>query len=360
VTAREITWYRLANQQISRVRYGEPADVVASLGAMQAQDYLAALWAIGLRLPEHTEPEVERAIVERKIVRTWPMRGTLHFVKAEDVRWMTELLAPRIIAGSVRRFQQLELDSSVFARSRQLFVDALAGNRQLARKAMIELLESAGISTAGQRGNHILWRLAQEGVLCFAGRAAKQPTFALLEDWAPQARSRDRSSALAELAMRYFAGHGPATLQDFVWWSGLKVSDASAGLDTVRSRLTQEKLGSAVYWRLRNFSTPSDTERAAYLLPGFDEFVLGYKDRSALVDHQRDARLASSNGIFWPTVVIDGRVVGTWKRLLKKKELVVTARPFASFNKADKNAFAIAAERYGLFLGRRVELKWAD
>jgi hypothetical protein len=356
MTAREIAYYRLANQQISLVRYRDPAEVVASLGAMQAQDYLGALWAIGLRLPDATEPDVERAIVERKIVRTWPMRGTLHFVAAEDVRWMIGLLAPRIIAGSASRCQQLELDDSVFARSRKLFVRALRGNRQLTRKAMMELLESAGVSTANQRGYHILWRLAQEGRLCFAGRSGKQPTFALLEEWVPQAQSRDHDAALAELALRYFSAHGPATLQDYVWWSGLKVSDAKAGLDSVRSQLLQEKVGAAVYWMHHDLSIPSDARRTAHLLPGFDEYVLGYKDRGALLD-QRHVRLSSSNGIFWPTIIIDGRVVGTWKRHLKKNELVITAQPFTSFKKAEKNSFTIAAERYGRFVRLPSEIR---
>jgi hypothetical protein len=202
---------------------------VGGLGAVQAQDYLGALWAIGLRL-RAAETAIEQAIATRSIVRTWSMRGTLHFVAAEDVRWMLGLLAPRSLASSLGRLRALELDQAVFNRSRDLFIAALSGGKQLRREAMLELLASANISPGGQRGIHILGRLAQEGLICFGAREGKQHTFALLEEWVPQAMLRlgpkSRDEALAELARRYFTGHGPATLPDFVWWSGLTTSEA--------------------------------------------------------------------------------------------------------------------------------------
>jgi len=355
--ARAIAQWRLVNQQIALARYRKPVEVVAALGAMQAQDYLGTLWAIGLRLPEATEREVAQAIAERKIVRTWPMRGTLHFVAAADVRWMLELLTPRIIAGSASRSQRLELDVTVYARCRKIFIRALEGDRQHTREAMMELLEREGISTTAQRGYHILWRLAQEGLLCFAARSGKQATFALLEEWAPKARSLDRDAALAELARRYFTSHGPATLRDFVWWSGLKMSDAKIAVEYAGSRLARETIDGAVYWMPDDLPEMSKLPRTAYLLPGFDEYLLGYRDRSAVLEPRHAPKiLPGSNGMFLPTIVIDGRVVGTWKRVLKKKTVVIAASPFASLKKAEKILLAEAAERYGRFLGMPVEI----
>jgi hypothetical protein len=357
MTLRDVAHFRLVNQQISCPRSKEPHEVVSALGAMQAQDYLGALWAIGLRVAGATETAVEQAIAERKLIRTWPMRGTLHFVAAADARWMLELMTPGPIARAARRFQQLELDEKVFSRSRKLFIRALRGNRQLTRKTMMDLLEGARISTAGQRGLHILWRLAQEGLLCFAAREGKQQTFALLEEWAPQPHRPPRDAALAEMAQRYFSGHGPATLRDFVWWTGLKISSAKAALDSVCPQLSQHVIDGTSYWMNREFPDPPAAARAVYLLPGFDEYLLGYRDRGAVLEPRHSQKIMpGGNGLFLPTIVISGRVAGTWKRVLKKNEVLITPSPFAPLKKAEQNAFAAAAERYRDFVGRSAEL----
>jgi hypothetical protein len=357
MTNLDIAHRRLHNQQIAGMRFDKPSEVVASLGAMQAQDYLGALWAIGLRLPNATEADIEQALAERAIVRTWPMRGTLHFVAAADVRWIIELLAPRIIAGSAHRYRQLALDDATFARSRELFANALQGGKQLSREAMFALLEAAQISTAGQRGFHILGRLAQEGLICFGARQGKQQTFVLLDEWAPNAKRLARDEALAELAKRYFTGHGPATLQDFVWWSGLKVSDAKAGLDMVAAQLTEEGMNGQRYWMAQAAPASHHISPTAYLLPGFDEYMLGYTDRSAALDPQHVQKIQpGKNGMFSSTIVIDGRIVGTWKRTIKKKAVVIAATPFVPPTTAENDAIAAAARRYGEFLGMPVVL----
>ncbi|MDQ2774557.1 MAG: winged helix DNA-binding domain-containing protein [Acidobacteriota bacterium] len=344
--------YRLVNQQISCARSKNAGDVVAALGAVQAQDYTSALWAIGLRLPDATETSVELAISERKIIRTWAMRGTLHFIAAEDIRWMLELLGPRTIAKSARRFQQLELGEKVFSRTRKLFIRALEGNRQLTRAAMMGLLESAGISTTQQRGYHILWRLAQEGLICFGARQGKQQTFALLEEWAPSSNSLEREVALGELARRYFFGHGPATLQDFVWWTGLTISEAKIGLSNVCLQLLQQVVDGVSFWMPQEPQILNSARGAAYLLPGFDEYLLGYKDRSAVLEPRHSRKIVpGGNGMFLPTIVIEGRVVGTWKRVLKKHEAAITFVPFEPLRDAEQSAVATAAQRYRRFLG---------
>ena len=195
----EIARLRLLNQQIMPSKCKQPNDVVRTLGAIQAQDYSGALWAIGLRLPGSTQTTIEQAIANRTIVRTWPMRGTLHFVAAADVRWMLELLTPRILSGAARRDQQLGLDEAVYARCRKLFVGALQGGRQLTRDAIYQVLEREKISTDGQRGYHILWRLGQEGVICFGAHEGKQPTFALLDEWVTQCRLARREPISKQL-----------------------------------------------------------------------------------------------------------------------------------------------------------------
>jgi hypothetical protein len=219
---------------------------------------------------------------------------------------------------------------------------------------MYEVLESGGVSTAGQRGLHILGRLAQDGFICFGAREGKQQTFALLDEWAPKAKRMSRDESLAEIARRYFTSHGPATLQDFAWWSGLKAADASAGLEMARRSLAQETISGQTYWLASSIPATKDPSPAAYLLPAFDEYTVAYKDRSAVLDPSYTKQANSGNGMLYPTMVVDGRVVGTWKRILKKDSLAISPSPFAQLNRAETRAIADAASRYGKFLGASV------
>lgn len=358
----DIGRWRLVNQQIARPRFTEPGQVVRWLGAMQAQDYLGALWGVGLRVRGATERDVEHALADRSIVRTWPMRGTLHFVAAEDVRWMLKLLTPRIIAGRAARHRQLELDDETLARSGDVVAEALHGGRQLTRPETFIQLQNAGISTAGQRGIHIVGALAQDGLICFGPRAGKQQTFVLLDEWIPRRRDLEREEALAELARRYFTGHGPATLRDLVWWSGLKVSDAKAGVEMVASELETQTINGAVYHGVdrggvSELPEPDDAGRAVHMLPGFDELLLGYRDRSAVLDPMHAQKIQpGSNGIFSPTVVVNGRVVGTWKRTFRKAAAVIEVNPFGAPSTGEERGIVDAAQRYGRFLGMTVQI----
>jgi hypothetical protein len=353
MTLRDISRLRLASQQISVQMARTPADVVASFGAMQAQDYASALWAIGLRLSSASEAEIEQAVAGREIVRSWPMRGTLHFVAADDLRWMLALMTPRVIAASRRRWEELELSDAIFVKSRKVVEKLLGGGKILAREDLLAGLEGRGISTAGGRAYHILWRLAQERVLCFGPRDGKQKTFVLLDEWIPRSRELSGEAALAELALRYFTSHGPATQADFVWWSGLKVSDAKAGLAEAGTRLANETVDGKVYWMARDLAPVGVS--GGFLLPAFDEYLLGYADRGAVLEAKHSPKVVpGSNGVFLPMLVRDGLVVGTWKRSSGRKEVTIQAIPFARLAMAP---FAKATKRYGSFLGLAAKFK---
>ncbi|MGH8045737.1 MAG: winged helix DNA-binding domain-containing protein, partial [Chthoniobacterales bacterium] len=305
MTPQDIAGFRLRSQWIVGSAARTPAEVVAHFGAMQAQDHAGALWAIGLRLPDATETDVERAVAEREIVRTWPMRGTLHFVAADDIRWMLELMTPRVIAASRKRWMELELSDTIFAQCRKVLEKLLQGGVALTRDDLLAGLEKKGISTAGGRSYHIPWRLAQERVLCFGPRAGKQKTFVLLDEWVPKSRKLAGDEALAELALRYFASHGPATQADFVWWSGLKSADARAAIALVAPQLASETADGKTYWMRGDSALPGPSP--GFLLPGFDEYLLGYTDRSAVLDARHAVKIVpGSNGIFLPMLVNDG------------------------------------------------------
>jgi len=351
MTSSDIARLRLHNQHIAGATFEQPGAVVAWLGAVQAQDYLGALWAVGLRMRNAFEADIERALADGTIIRTWPMRGTLHFVAGADVRWMLELLTPRIVAGAARRLRrQAGLDEATFSRSQELFARALQGGQRLTRNAMYKVLEADGISTAGQRGLHILWRLAQDGFICFGAREGKQQTFALLDEWAPRQSRMAREEALAELAGRYFTSHGPATLQDFAWWSGLTTADARDGLEMAKRRLAPETINGQTYWLASSTPAAKDAAPIAYLLPAYDEYTVAYKDRSAALNPDYAKHANYGHGIFNPTIVVDGQIVGTWKRTLKKDALAITATPFAKLKRAETHAFTEAANHYGKFL----------
>lgn len=349
---------RLVNQAIAHPTFDQPDDVVAWLGALQAQDYPGSLWTIGLRMARATERHVEAAIAARTIVRTWPMRGTLHFVAAQDIRWLLELLAPRMIAQSAGRYRQLELDEVIFARSKEVFAQALQGGQQLTRAEMHQFLTQVNIATAGQRGYHILLRAAQDQLICFGVPRGKQQTFTLLDEWIPPTKKLARDEALAELARRYFSSHGPALLADFVWWSGLTIKEARVGIELAKAQLDHATIDGKNYWFGTALSISKADAPSLYLLPGFDEFMLGYTDRSASLDAPDAKKIhPGGNGVFSPTIVIDGKVTGTWKRTFKKGAVVIEMVGFRPLNSAEQQAFRAAAQRYGEFLGLPVELR---
>lgn len=346
----DIAAARLHAQHIIQADFETTEAVVSYMGAMQAQDYPGALWSVALRTPGLTSDDVERTLAERKIIRTWPMRGTLHFVAADDARWITQLLAPRAMRAAAARERQLHLDEHVFAKAREIVKTELSGGKQIQRSEFLRIMEARGIQTANQRGYHILWHLAQEGTLCFGPHVGKQPTFVLLDEWIPTSRVLDREAALHELAIRYFTSHGPATLKDFAGWGSMTIADAKRGIELAGKKVAKTTIGTSDYWSgpdLQPANTPS-----AFLLPGFDEFMLGYKDRTpSLLQEYSSKIVPGNNGVFLPTVVVDGRVVGTWKKTVRKNSIDISLVPFTTISSHVLDLLQTAATRYGKFHG---------
>jgi Winged helix DNA-binding domain len=341
--AMSIAERRLANQRISTPADATPLEVVRWLTAVQAQDYAGALWAVGLRMANATAPLIQQAIADRLIVRTWPMRGTLHFVAATDARWLLALTARRPIAGRAQRQRWLGLDDRTVARAASLIARELEGGRHLPRKDLYAVLERGRITPDGQRGNHILWCLAVDGLICQAVPTRTQATFALLDEWAPHPPSSpDPESGLAELARRYFRSHGPATAHDFAWWAGLAVRDAKAAsasiLNDLAGQFVQESVDGRTYIGPADTATPK--KAGLYLLPGFDEFILGYKDRGDTLAAGHARKVSGNNGVFRPTIVAGGRVIGTWRPFT----------PFRRLTSRETSAYRAALKRYERFI----------
>ncbi|MCQ6559854.1 winged helix DNA-binding domain-containing protein [Paenibacillus mendelii] len=344
-----IPYQRLLNLRINGGRLDSPEQVVTQLGAMQAQDYHQALWAIGLRMQAATVTDIEQAIADRKIVLTWSMRGTIHFVPPADMRWMLKISASRLLKQDNRRLEQLELNQEIIERARQISYDAMQGGRRISRPVLMQLLEDEGISR--QRGYHLLWYLGQSGHICLGPRDGKQQTFVLLDEWVPQANELSMDESLAVLAERYFTSHGPATVHDFAWWAGITLTDARRGVEAVQFRLVSKKVNDQVYWEGGQSRAGSvDAESTVYLLPGFDEHLLGYKDRSAVLRAEYASKIVpGNNGVFMPTILIDGQVAGLWKRTMKKKGIDMEFNLFAPHeDQADR--ILETARRYCTFM----------
>jgi hypothetical protein len=343
-TPHEVALLRLVAQRIAGPRLPAAADAVRLLTAAQGQDLPGALLSIALRTTSGDRGDVEAALTAGDVVRSWPMRGTLHLVAAEDLPWMIGLLGPRVLAGAPARRLQLGITDADIDKARVIAVDALCGGRQLTRAEVLAALADGGVEVTGQRGYHLLWYLSQSSTLCLGPMVDGEQRFVLMDEWIRTPRVLDPVEALAELAGRFFRGHGPAKVKELARWAGLRVTEARAGLAAVR-----DGLGHLDVDGVELFFDPATPDllaacrsvaRGTFLLPGFDEFVLGYADRSAVLEPEFSGRIVpGGNGMFRPTVVHDGRIVGTWQWTGRGAKRTVTATPFTAF--PDEAAAAI-------------------
>jgi hypothetical protein len=344
---------RLANQRLSN-QCNTAAEVVSWLGAVQAQDYNQALWAIASRMQHGTAADVEAAIASGQIIRTWPMRGTIHFVPAQDAAWMVGLTAVKMRSTQLRRQRELGLDEAVIATCGKLLKKALKGAKYLPRPEVMALFESHGISTAGQRGIHILWNLAQDGLICIGPMVGKQPSFALLNEWAPGQKRYTKEEALRTLALRYIQSHGPATIRDFAAWTKLTLTESKQAFLLAGADTGSQEFNGTEYWLPAQL--PKSKPRRVYLLAAFDEYFIGYKDRSAVIDPaHKDLVVPGGNGVFKPTVLVDGQIAGTWQRTVNKSGVTITISPFWKLDVSTEE-FQQAAKPYGEFLGKSVTI----
>jgi len=347
----------MLNQQIASPGFSSAKELVTWMGAMQAQDFNQAKWALGLRLPHLTEIQIEEAFNHGDILRTHLMRPTWHFVSPDDIYWLLELSAKQIKSAMKARNRQLELTEDVFKKSQQVMLKSLEGNRTLTRDELGVYLNNAGIKTNEQRLPHILMEAEIDGIICSGGIKAKKQTYTLLSERVPVKKKISTEEALALLAKKYFASHGPASLPDFIWWSGLPVSEARKALDMNKSDLYSATINNEVYWYTEPVSVIQPKADSVYLLPAFDEYLISYKNRNAAITADHHKKAISNNGIFWPVIVVNGQISGVWKRTLKKDKVLIELDHFRHHNKNENRLIDEAAEKYGCFSGLKSEVK---
>lgn len=348
----KISVRRLYNQRLEGTKFHTPGDAVSWLVAVQAQDYAGAKWALKLRTEGVTDDDIEQAFTDGAILRTHLMRPTWHFVTPADIRWLLALTAPRVHAVNAYMYRQFGMDESVFPHCNAAITDALQGGKQVTRPELGLALQKAGIHAEGQHLSYIMMQAELNGVICSGARRGKQFTYTLLEERVPQTRTLTREEALTELVSRYFTSRGPATIQDFTWWSGLTVADAKEGLAMVASQLDCEVIEDKTYWFSATTPPPKDSSEMGFFLPTYDEYFLGYADRSAALEvPQAKSMWADENFRFDSMIVIGGQVVGTWRRTLRKDAVVIETSYFSPPTAAECELLDAAQQRFREYLG---------
>ena len=341
----DVVSQRLRNQRITRPGPRRVEKVVAWLGAVQAQEYGPARWGLGLRSPSGvTDAAVERAVDRGRILRTHVLRPTWHFVTPHDIRWMLELTGPRVHARMATYDRQMGLDAGVMTRSAALIERALGDNGCLTRRELGAQLERRGLPGGTRELAHIAMYAELEGLICSGPRRGRQPSYALVSDRAPHARRLQRDEALAELTQRYFRSHGPATVRDFVWWSGLNTPDARRGLEMTRAR--KLSVDGLTYWTLgRDGGRPPRRKAGVHLLPIYDEYLVAYRD------HQAVRRAAYTFGSFHNALMIGGQMAGTWRTIPRADEAEVDVRTQRRLTPAERRGLGRELIRLQRFLG---------
>ena len=351
----DIVRQRLRNQKLASSGFETPADVVAWLGAVQSQDFTGAKWAIGQRARGVTDADVDHAFDTGAILRTHILRPTWHFVAPADIRWMLALTAPRVQARNRLYYRHVELDDRVLATGRRIVERALEGGQPLTRAELGVTLRRGGVEWNGIRLAYVMMNAELEGVICSGARRGKQFTYVLLDERVPQVRPRDRDEALADLTRRYFTSHGPATLRDYAWWSGLTMREARAGVEMLKDTLVQERVDDLTYWYAPPAAETGGRAPRAFLLPNFDEYLVAHQDRGCVIESPGSVPKGT---LEYPhRLVIDGKMRGSWKRTLGLTTAAAEIRPYRPLDGDETKAVAAAADRYSRFLGMPVTIR---
>jgi hypothetical protein len=347
--------HRLRNQKLTRTALRLPADVVAWLGAVQSQDYAGAKWAIGQRAIGLTDAAVDRAFDEGAILRTHILRPTWHFVVPGDLRWMMALSGPRVAARCATYFRKLELDAALLKRSGGVIGRALEGRNYLTRPELQRALARAKISATSIRLAFVVMRAELDAVICSGPRRGKQFTYALFDERVPAQSALTREEALARLTSRFFASHGPATIKDYVWWSGLTVQDAKAGIASVSPALAREAVGDRTYFFSPSKAPAPPPSATGFLLPNYDEFLVAYKDRDAGISTVIAQRIVEGKfDSYAHPLVLDGQLAGTWRRAMNGRPATgtvqVTVSTFKPLTRENRRLLDAATGRLAQFL----------
>jgi len=360
MTLTEISNLRLISQKIATPEFKTATEVVSRMGAIQAQDFLMSKWAIGVRLSDPAVDIVESSINKGEIVRIHVLRPTWHLISSADIHWMMMLSTQKIKSSFKARYKELDLTESVISKTQAIIVRKLSNGFNLTREELADEFTKSKIRTDANRLSHILFCAELDGLVCSGPIKKNKITYALLHEWVPKKTDLTRDEALAELAKRYFLSRFPATLEDFTWWSNLSATDSRRALDFVKSGFYSETIGAQKYWFPGSINGEISINESVYLLPAYDEFLISYRDRSSSLSLVNNKRTVSDNGIFYPTIVVNGQVAGIWKRTVQKDKVIIRTDFFQSPGKVVRKMAEKKAELFGKFLNKEAEVRNED
>lgn len=325
------------------------------MGAIQAQDYGMAKWAIGLRLADASQKIIEESIDNGEIIRIHVLRPTWHIISADDVHWMIKLTASKVKTSFNSRHRQLELTEGIIHRTNKIIEKELNGGKSLTREELAQIFNEAKIKTDENRLSHILFSAELEGIICSGPSKSNKQTYALLDERVPKKKNLSREESIAELAKRYFTSHCPATIQDFSWWSNLSLTEIRKAVDHIKSDFQTVTSDSGQYLYPNSFKEITE-KTSVHLLPAYDEFLISYRDRSSSLSLINDKKTVSDNGIFFPSLIVNGQVAGLWKRTVQKNKVMISLNQFQPLSKQIKKLIEKRAEKFGQFLNKEVEI----
>lgn len=343
---------RLQNQQIASSKFKNARDLVKWMGALQAQDYPMSKWAVGIRIPGFTTEKVEAALNKGDIIRTHLMRPTWHLVAADDIYWMLELTRPRILTTLRSRHKQLGITDDLLKKNRKILQKYFKWEKYAMRATLVKEYEKENILNNNNLISHLLLCAELDGLICSGPEMDNKPTYTLLENRVPYRLTNKKEESLALLATRYFQSHSPATLEDFTWWAGLSTGEAKTALEMIKTNLISETINHQTYWLSDQELTIEKAEKHIYLLPAYDEYIISYKYREQFISSKNQSKAISSNGMFWPVIVIDGLVSGLWKRTIKNNSVKIETDHFRSLNNSELRNLENAVVSYGRFVGK--------
>ncbi|HSX58055.1 MAG TPA: winged helix DNA-binding domain-containing protein [Candidatus Saccharimonadales bacterium] len=353
-----ITQSRLINQHLLGDKFVKPEEVVDNFGAVQAQDFPAAKYSLGIRIKNSTDQSVEHAFNEGKFLRTHVLRPTWHFVTPADLVWMQDLTRDKVKAQMAGYNRRLELTDEVFARATEVIVKELSRKNYKTRQELrTKLLDELKIETDVQRLAHLIMWPELDSIICSGPKIGKQLTYALVSERAPKSKKLSREESLAKLTWKYFSSHGPAQVIDFSWWSGLNQKEIVEGLDLNQDKLVSETIEGKTYW----FSEKTKVETAdqAHLLSIYDEYTIAYRDRSALGSERYIEKMIAQGNFLTSVIILNGLIVGYWKRNLKKDKVEVSLTFYRKINKKEKTLVELAAKDYADFLKLPLTLEFS-
>ncbi len=325
---------RLQNQFITSHPVLTPSAIVKKMVAMQAQDFNASKWAIALRSNRLTKTQIETSLNAGEILRIHILRPTWHYVSSEDIYWILSLTSQYVQNRNLPYYHKLGLDDNVFSKTETIIKNSLKGGKSIRRENLIELIKQKGISTTKLGYLYILMHAELNGIICNGVSEGNIVSYALLHERVPNIKNLPRDEALAQLTLGYFTSHGPTTIKDFIWWSGLPIKIAKEGFDMVKDQLDLQKYQDVDYW----FCFPllkDEINEAVYLLPNFDEYIVGYSNREIIFDRKQRVKLdGRKNVLFQHSIVLNGKIIGNWKVILKKNEVQIRINLFVHVTKA--------------------------